>query len=103
MPLLPTPYPRLPWEGQEPHRAAAQMLQPQLVGQLAHGHGVGHVLLVGKHQQHRIPQLVLLQLTEVKGMESGVLAESPGLPFPAVEGNPPFYLLAYSWETCNIV
>lgn len=66
----------LPQERQDPHRAAAQVLQPQLVGQLAHGHGVGHVLLVGKHQQHRIPQLVLLQLREMKGMESGVPASS---------------------------
>lgn len=74
----------LPWERQDPHRAAAQVLQPQLVSQLAHGHGVGHVLLVGKHQQHRIPQLVLLQLREVKAMEAGVPAESLGLPFPAV-------------------
>lgn len=79
-----SPPPWLPWERQDPHRAAAQVLQPQLVGQLAHGHGVGHVLLVGKHQQHRIPQLVLLQLREVKAMEAGVPVESSGLPFPAV-------------------
>lgn len=38
------------------------MLEPQLVSQLAHRHGIGHVLLVGKHQQHCIPKLILLQL-----------------------------------------
>ena len=54
------------------HGPAAQRLQAQLVGQLAHRHGVGHVLLVGKHQQHGVPQLVLLQL---RGGEVG--AEPP--------------------------
>lgn len=48
--------------GHGPYRAAAQVLKPQLVRQLAHRHGVGHVLLVGKHQQHRVPKLILLQL-----------------------------------------
>lgn len=47
--------------GHGPYRAATQVLKPQLVSQLAHRHGVGHVLLVGKHQQHRIPELIFLQ------------------------------------------
>lgn len=42
-------------------RAATQVLKPQLVSQFAHRHGIGHVLLVGKHQQHCIPKLILLQ------------------------------------------
>jgi hypothetical protein len=34
-------------------------VQAQLVGDLCGVHGVGQVLLVGKHQQHRVAQLVL--------------------------------------------
>lgn len=65
--VLPPPTPWHPWAMRDPHRAAPQVLQAQLVGELAHRHGVGHVLLVGKHQQHGIPQLVLLQLRRVRG------------------------------------
>lgn len=39
--------------------ALAQRVQPQLVGDLCRVHGVGQVLLVGKHQQHRVAQLIL--------------------------------------------
>lgn len=57
------------------HGPAAQRLQSQLVGQLAHRHGIGHVLLVGKHQQDGVPQLVLLQLRREWGRLSWVLLE----------------------------
>lgn len=42
--------------------SAAQLVQAQLVRQLGGAHGVGQVLLVGEHQQHRVAQLVLRQL-----------------------------------------
>ena len=60
-------------------RAAAQVLEPQLVSQLAHRHGIGHVLLVGKHQQHRIPKLIFLQLRGEKKV-GPVAARSPRFP-----------------------
>lgn len=64
--LCPVGLPRKAWspvpKGHDPYRAATQVLKPQLVSQFAHRHGIGHVLLVGKHQQHRIPKLILLQL-----------------------------------------
>lgn len=89
MPLLPAPTCGSLGRGETlPHRTASQVLQAQLVGQLAHWHGVGHVLLVGKHQQHRIPQLVLLQLREAKGVESGVLWGLQTPSFPLCRGAP---------------
>lgn len=39
-----------------------QVVQAQVVGQLAHCHGVGKVLLVGKHQDDGVFQLVLVDL-----------------------------------------
>lgn len=63
--------------GREPYRAATQVLKAQLVSQLAHGHGIGHVLLVGKHQQHRIPELILLQLRG-EGRVGPVVSRPPG-------------------------
>lgn len=65
--------------GPDPYRAATQVLEPQLVSQLAHRHGIGHVLLVGKHQQHRIPKLILLQLRREKKVEP-MAARSPRFP-----------------------
>lgn len=38
-----------------------QRVETELVGELGGGHGIGQILLVGKHQQHRVPQLVLLE------------------------------------------
>ena len=40
------------------------VVQPQLVRDLGGVHGVGQVLLVGEHQHHRVPQLVLSQHPE---------------------------------------
>ena len=38
------------------------VVEAQLVSDLSWVHGLGQVLLVGKHQQHRVSQLVLSQL-----------------------------------------
>ena len=37
------------------------VVQTQLVSDLSGVHGLGQVLLVGEHQHHRLPQLVLGQ------------------------------------------
>lgn len=41
--------------------AVAHLVKLQLVGNVCGVHGVGQILLVGKHQQHGIPQLVFRQ------------------------------------------
>lgn len=45
---------------------APQAVQAQLVGQLAHSHGVWKILFVSKHQDDGVFQLVLLDLRTTK-------------------------------------
>ena len=46
------------------HLSVPEVLQSELVGQLAGAHGVGQVLLVGEDEQVRVTQLVFLELEE---------------------------------------
>lgn len=44
------------------YSSAPEGLQAEFVRQLADSHGVGQVLLVRKHQQNRVSELILLKL-----------------------------------------